>query len=206
MHADRVQLGRLPGRLADRDGGDPELRHLRDLLPALQHGDEPRPGRPARLHHAADRGARVPRTDARGPTATTGSTPSRPRRSSSGSTRSKRTSGACPADPIHDKHRFVAPLTGLAACFDYQNGCPAGGQWQPDLREIEHSGKPFLQNPTTCGVELDRRADVEYYDGYEASAEAAVPADDRLPAAELLARASSPSRRPTAPTRRRAST
>ena len=36
--------------------------------------------------------------------------------------------------------------------------------------------KPFLQNPTTCGVELIGHADVEYYEDYEVSGEAAYPA------------------------------
>ena len=43
-----------------------------------------------------------------------------------------------PASPIHNKHRFIAPLTGLAACTDYQNGCN-GPRGCADLREIEHS-------------------------------------------------------------------
>ncbi len=92
----------------------------------------------------------------RAPTATTGSTTvSTPQIKLGIQLRSKRTSGACPADPKHNKHRFITPLTGLGACFDFQNGCPPGRpERKRNLREIDDSGKPFLQNPTTCGVPL----------------------------------------------------
>ena len=80
-----------------------------------------------------------------------------------------------PADPKHDKHRFLTPLSGLAACFDFQNGCPPGG----GSLTFAHSNipeRPFLQNPTTCGVELRGYADVEYYEDYEVSEETTYPA------------------------------
>jgi hypothetical protein len=76
-----------------------------------------------------------------------------------------------PANPKHDKHRFLTPLTGLAACFDFQNGCPGETFAKSNIPE-----KPFLQNPTTCGVPLLGRGDVEYYEDYELSGEAAYPA------------------------------
>ena len=80
-----------------------------------------------------------------------------------------------PADPKHDVHRFVTPLTGLAACFDYQNGCPPGGG-SLTFAESNIPERPFLQNPTTCGVPLVGSADVEYYEDYEVSEDTAYPA------------------------------
>ena len=81
-----------------------------------------------------------------------------------------------PADPIHNKHRFKVPLTFLAACFDYQNGCPPGGEGSETFAKPNIPEKPFLQNPTTCGVELIGRGEVEYYEDYEVSGEAVYPA------------------------------
>ena len=79
-----------------------------------------------------------------------------------------------PASPIHNKHRFIAPLTGLAACTDYQNGC-SGPPFAPTFAKSNIPEKPFLQNPTTCGAELTGVADVEYYDDYEKSETAPYP-------------------------------
>ena len=81
-----------------------------------------------------------------------------------------------PADPKHDLHRFKVPLTGLAACFNYQNGCPAGGEGSETFAKSNIPEKPFLQNPTTCGAELIGRGEVEYYEDYEVSGEAVYPA------------------------------
>ena len=174
--ADRVQLGRLPGRLADRDGLDSELRDIRDLLPALQHGDEPRSGRPARIHHTPDLGARVfleltSRTNSDYGLDTV-STP----QIKLGINYLETNLWGVPANPIHNKHRFVTPLTFLAACFDYENGCPPGSESSETFAKSNIPEKPFLQNPTTCGVELKGHADVEYYEGYEVSDEATYPA------------------------------
>jgi hypothetical protein len=80
-----------------------------------------------------------------------------------------------PADPIHDIHRFVTPLSGLATCFDYQNGCPPG-EGSKTFAKSNIPERPFLQNPTTCGVELVGHADVEYYEEYEVSGETTYPA------------------------------
>jgi hypothetical protein len=80
-----------------------------------------------------------------------------------------------PSDPKHNKHRFTTPLQGLATCFDFQNGCPPG-EGSKTFAKSNIPEKPFLQNPTTCGVELIGRADVEYYEGYEVSGETAYPA------------------------------
>ena len=66
-----------------------------------------------------------------------------------------------PADPVNDFYRFVTPLQSfgecgvLAACGD---GTVSGSARTPRPR-------PYLQNPTTCGVPLTFSADLEYYTG-----------------------------------------
>lgn len=82
-----------------------------------------------------------------------------------------------PADPKHNKHRFTTPLTGLGTCFNFQNGCPPGSpEGSETFAKSNIPEKPFLQNPTTCGVPLIGRAEVEYYDDYELSEETEYPA------------------------------
>jgi hypothetical protein len=80
-----------------------------------------------------------------------------------------------PADPVHDKNRFRSPLVGLGACFDFQNGCPPGGQTSPTFAESSIPERPFLQNPTTCGQKLVTRGILEYYEGYEKTGEFEMP-------------------------------
>lgn len=76
-----------------------------------------------------------------------------------------------PANPIHDVYRFESPLTSLGGCLEgvfgpEVIGCPPGIPF--GSLTYAHSTSPeapFLQNPTTCGVELTVSADVEYYGG-----------------------------------------
>jgi hypothetical protein len=75
-----------------------------------------------------------------------------------------------PADPKHDKHRFLSPLQGFGACLNEANGCPGETFATASIPE-----RPFLQNPTTCGTELISRGDVEYFGGY------LLPGEDPFP-------------------------
>lgn len=82
-----------------------------------------------------------------------------------------------PADPANDIHRFFSPLSGLAACFDFQNGCLTGeGGQSMTFAPSAIPERPFLQNPTTCGQKLIARGEIEYYEGYnDHSAESELP-------------------------------
>jgi hypothetical protein len=76
-----------------------------------------------------------------------------------------------PANPAHDVHRFISPLSFVGGCFDLENGCPGTTFAKATVPEA-----PFLSNPTTCGVPLTARADGEYYGGARVHAEAPYPA------------------------------
>jgi hypothetical protein len=78
-----------------------------------------------------------------------------------------------PASPVHDIHRFFTPMKSLAACFDFQNGCK--NEESKTFAPSSIPERPFLQNPTTCGQKLVARGYLEYYEGYEKSAEAEIP-------------------------------
>ncbi len=75
-----------------------------------------------------------------------------------------------PADPVHNKHRFFTPLKFLAACLSFEEGCPGETFAEPSFPE-----RPFLQNPTECGVPLTSSGDIEYYEDIEVHAEAEYP-------------------------------
>jgi hypothetical protein len=76
-----------------------------------------------------------------------------------------------PAAPENDPFRFVAPLTGVAACYigvfgPEIIGCPPGLPFvSPTYAKSNSPEAPFLQNPTTCGVPLEMTGDVHYYNG-----------------------------------------
>src|SRR5262245_17920870 len=75
-----------------------------------------------------------------------------------------------PADPVHNIHRFFTPLKYLAACFSYEEGCPGTTFATPAFPQ-----RPFLQNPTECGVPLTASGEIEYYGNVEVHAEAPYP-------------------------------
>lgn len=83
----------------------------------------------------------------------------------------KTTLWGVPANPSHDPDRFESPLTGVGACYEGffgpdVIGCPPGTPYASLTYAHSTSPEaPFLQNPTTCGVELTISADIEYYGG-----------------------------------------
>ena len=89
-----------------------------------------------------------------------------------------------PAEPSHDKLRFVTPLQGLAACFEQSAGPPPPfGEFENCQGEPGSMGVgstipplPYTQNPTTCGVPLEASFEVRYYNGESASASWPFPA------------------------------
>jgi hypothetical protein len=78
-----------------------------------------------------------------------------------------------PAAPSHDELRFTSPLVGFGLCGPFLQECGTG----------VYSGhpsnvppRPYLQNPTTCGVTLSFGADIAYYTGDTFHAETPWPA------------------------------
>jgi hypothetical protein len=89
----------------------------------------------------------------------------------------KTTLWGVPANPSHDVDRFESPLTGVGACYEgffgpEVIGCPPGTPYASLTYAHSTSPEaPFLQNPTTCGVDLTISADIEYYGGAVGHAE-----------------------------------
>lgn len=85
-----------------------------------------------------------------------------------------------PQDPSHDFERFVTPLSGLGVCiqgaFFGNNGCDPGGFFSPTHAKATLPEKPFLQNPTTCGIPLTLKGEIEYYNGRVGFGESPWPA------------------------------
>jgi hypothetical protein len=88
-----------------------------------------------------------------------------------------------PASPTHTPFRFATPLSGFGACLPLftpgVEGCPPGtgfGFTSPTYQKPNSPERPFLQNPTTCGVDLTFSADVEYFTGEVGHAETPWPA------------------------------
>jgi hypothetical protein len=79
-----------------------------------------------------------------------------------------------PALPSHDSARFItpAPPGALGACFGpYPKQCVGETGASSNLEPA-----PYLQNPTSCGVPLTSRVDMEWYGGTQLSAESPWPA------------------------------
>jgi hypothetical protein len=79
-----------------------------------------------------------------------------------------------PALESHDVARFITPPQSgaLGACFGpYPQGCVGETGVGSNLDPI-----PYLQNPTSCGVPLTSRIDLEWYGGTVLSAESPWPA------------------------------
>jgi hypothetical protein len=84
-----------------------------------------------------------------------------------------------PAAPVHDVWRFAEPLSGFGGCIIIPGfpgfegpGCPPGSYpSSPTFAKSTSPERPFLQNPTTCGVPLTMTSDAEYYGGTEVHAE-----------------------------------
>jgi hypothetical protein len=81
-----------------------------------------------------------------------------------------------PADPANNTLRFETPLSLVGGCYT-EEGCPVGGGEFEATTFAEPSvpERPYLQNPTTCGVQLTAAADLSYYDGQTDHAETSWP-------------------------------
>jgi hypothetical protein len=76
-----------------------------------------------------------------------------------------------PASEENEWARFVTPMSGGGFCaIDYEpglKGCPPGSFpfGSSTYAPATIPAAPFLQNPTTCGVPLTVRGEIEYYGG-----------------------------------------
>jgi hypothetical protein len=77
-----------------------------------------------------------------------------------------------PADPSHDNTRFKTPLKLLGTCQISQ--IPTGCEYTHAKAAVPL--RPFLQNPTTCGIPVTGSADTEFHGRIVLSAEGALPA------------------------------
>ncbi len=175
----------LPDRLPRSASSSSRARDLRHLLPALQHGDAADQAGLIGLHHAAAHRAGVPRS---GLADRQRLRPRRPITSPQLQARHQRgrrpTLWGVPADPKHDKHRFLSPAakTSAPASTD-ANGCPGR-----NLRDGVDSrkGRSCRTRPP-AGTELISPRRRRILRRLPSCRRSPSPADDRLPAAELLA-------------------